>query len=204
MRLLIDTDAFCKLAVVGLLADAVELLGADLTTECGRLPALPHMLRRGKLRKHMGDEACDLLVPVAESVPVIGSASSTWLDKLTPIEAIDPGEAQLFAVAAEAGLVVVTGDRRALRALKAVAGFGRALAGRIVVMEAILIALCDSLGAAEVHRRVVPLASRDKMVQVCFSAGTAEPQVALLSYYRATVAELDPLVLWNPRAGVTA
>ena len=45
MRLLIDSDAFCKLAASGLLSDAAALFNG----ECGRLPALPHMLRRGQL-----------------------------------------------------------------------------------------------------------------------------------------------------------
>ncbi len=69
MRLLVDTDAFCKLAVGGVLHDAIALLGADLS-ECGRLPALPHMLRRGGLRKKFGPKACDALLPVANEVPV--------------------------------------------------------------------------------------------------------------------------------------
>ena len=36
MRILIDTDAFCKLATGRVLNDSLGLLGADLT-ECGRV-----------------------------------------------------------------------------------------------------------------------------------------------------------------------
>ena len=53
MRLLLDTDAFCILAASGLLHDAVDLLGMDLAV-CGRLPALPHMLRKGGRRGRCG------------------------------------------------------------------------------------------------------------------------------------------------------
>ncbi|MDA1348447.1 MAG: hypothetical protein O3A47_06220 [Chloroflexi bacterium] len=74
------------------------------------------------------------------------------MDKLTPIQAIDPGEAQILAAAAEAGLLVISGDKRALRALREVEGFPDALAGRIVVMEAILVSLCDRLGPESVRQ----------------------------------------------------
>lgn len=45
MNLLIDTDAFCKLAVSDLLREAVRVLGVELR-ECGRLAALPQRARR--------------------------------------------------------------------------------------------------------------------------------------------------------------
>lgn len=200
MRALLDTDAFCKLAVAGVLENAVRLLGADLK-ECGRLAALPYMLRRGRLRKVFGGDVCDALIPVAESVPVAVQPGDLWLDKLTPIPAIDPGEAQIFAAAAEAGLILVSGDKRALRALKEVPGFADALAGRIVTFEGILLVLCGQLGPEEMRHRVQALIASDKMVSVCFSVGNPDPRSALSSYQQSLESELHPLVLWNPRQG---
>jgi hypothetical protein len=200
MRLLVDTDAFCKLAVGGVLHDAITLLGADLS-ECGRLAALPHMLRRGRLRKAVGPEACDTLISVTNELPVAIQPSDTWLDRLTPFGAIDPGEAQIFAAAAETGLIVVSGDKRALRVLKDIAGFPEALSGRIVVLEAILLALCDRLGPDEVRRRIHALIPLDTMVKVSFSTGNPDPREALHSYFTSLTAELAPLVLWDPRSG---
>lgn len=200
MRLLVDTDAFCKLAVAGMLHEAIGLLGVGLN-DCGRLPALPHMLRRGGLQKTFGAAACDALIPIAEALPVAGQASEGWLNKLTLIPDIDPGEAQLFAGAAEGNLMVLSGDKRALRALRNVVGFAGALSGRIVVLEAILLALCDHLGPEVVRERVQPLCSSDKVVQACFSPGNPDPAVALLSYCRSISAELHPLVLWEPHSG---
>ena len=200
MKLLVDTDVFCKLQAAGLLSEAVGLFEAGLV-DCGRLPALPHMLRRGKLRKRIGGDVCDALIPVAEAVPVIPQPSDTWLDELIPVEGIDVGEAQLFAAAAEAGLLVVSGDKRALRALKDIERFASALMGRIVVLEAVLIALCDRLGADAVRARVATLAALDRMVQVCFSGGNPNPREALISYYESLAAELAPLALWDPRDG---
>lgn len=200
MRLLLDTDAFCKLAIGGVLHDSAQVLGTGVP-ECGRLPALPHMLRRGSLRKAFGAVACDALIPVADEMPAIFQAGDTWLDRLARNPAIDPGEAQVFAVAAEAGLIVVSGDKRALRALKDVEGFPEVLAGRVVVLEGLLIALGARLGVDLLRQRVRPLTQFDKVVQICFSPGSSDPVGALWSYYRSLVSELQPMVLWDPRAG---
>lgn len=196
MSLLIDTDAFCILAAGQLLDDAVSLFGTDLSG-CARLPALSHMLRKGRLRKKYGDRISDQLIPIADSTPVINQPEAQWLDRLTLVQSIDPGEAQLFALAAEKGLAVVTGDKRALHALKDVPGFADALAGRIVVLEAILIALCARLGTTVVSKRVQPLITHDSMIRVSFSPSNSDIRAALLSYYQNLVTELDPLVLWR-------
>jgi hypothetical protein len=127
--------------------------------------------------------------------------STAWLEKLAPIAAIDPGEAQIFAAAAENRLTIMSGDKRALRALKEVRCLAEALAGRVVVLEAILVALCDDLGLDEVRRRITRAGLPDKMIHVCFSAGNVDPRGALLSYYGSFADELRPLVLWDPRVG---
>lgn len=197
MRLLVDTDAFCRLAASGLLGAAADLFGASVG-ECGRLPALPHMLRRGKLREEIGASICDDLVGLANDMKPCGSPGAAWLDRLTGVESIDPGEAILLATAAEAELPVVMNDKRALRALRSVEGFLTPLSGRVVVLEAILIALCRRLGVAEVRHRIQPIAAMDRMVQVCFSPENSDPVAALQSYYEHLSGEVAPLVLWHP------
>lgn len=197
MKLLVDTDAFCKLGVAGLLEDAAGIFGAGLH-DCGRLPALPYMLRRGGLRNLLGADACDALIPVANAMPVVKPGIVTWLDKLTPIESIDPGEAQIFAAAAESSLVVVSGDKRAIHAMNDVEGLAVLLSGRVAVLEAVLLALCDRLGSEAVRSRIVPLAAaHDEMIKVCFSPSNPDPREGLLSYYNGFAAEVAPLVLWN-------
>jgi len=93
MKLLVDTDIFCKLGISDLLPRAIELLGADIT-ECGRLAPLPYMLKKGSLTTTYGCQRCEDLIPVAQSMPVVDQPDDVWLDKLTQIPSIDVGDAQ--------------------------------------------------------------------------------------------------------------
>lgn len=198
IRVLVDSDAFCRLASGDLFNDALAILGTTVH-ECGCLPALPYMLRRGSLPKTYGPETCANLVDLAESIDCVSDPDPLWLERVALIPEIDVGEAQLFAFAAANSLMVVTGDRRALRALKDIAGYADALAGRIIAMEALLWVLCDRLGHAEVRRRLGGLTATDVTLKICFSADNRDPRGALESYYRDLAAEVRPLLLWEPQ-----
>ena len=177
--------------------DAIQLLGADLST-CGRLTALPYMLARGRLRKTYGPEVCERLIREVLGMPTIGAPSGPLLDQLAAIPSIDPGEAQLFAVSAASDSLVLTGDKRALTSLKQIPDTSNVLSGRVVVFEAILLALCDLLGSELVRQRIQRVLSLDKVVQVCFSTGNQNPQRGLESYFRDLACNVLPLVLWDP------
>ncbi len=200
MRCLVDTDAFCKLAICGLLKDAVRLLGVGWS-ECSCLPALPHMLRKGRLLKKYGTEGCELMLPIAESMLPIPQPNNAWLEKLVPIETIDPGEAQLFAVAAQLEIMVMTGDKRALVALKNIAGFPAALKGRIVTLEAALICLCNHFGQVEIRQRLQPAMEKDKVIGICFSNPKSDILECLRSYHNDLSNKAYPLELWDPWSG---
>ena len=200
MRLLVDSDAFCKLAASGLLSDAAGLFHAELG-DCGRLPALLHMLRRGRLRRTYGTRACERLIPLAERIPPVVGSPTSWLEELAHIPDIDPGEAILFATAADRRVPVVTGDIRSLRALKSLDRFPKALEGRIAVLEAVLLALCGRLGTAAVRSRVQSVPQVDNVMQICFSPGVEEPALALRSYLHHRKKALAPLVLWGTDEG---
>ena len=196
MRLLVDTDVYCKLSISDLFRDAIQLLGLDLST-CSRLAALPHMLARGKLRKTYGPEACDGLIQEVLSMPTIVCPTGLLFDQLAAIPSIDPGEAQLFAVSSESDSLVMTGDKRALIALKQTPEALNALSGRIVVLEAILIALCDLLGAEVVREKIQRVSAFDTAVRVCFSPGNEHPRQGLESYFDDLAGDVLPLVLWD-------
>ena len=197
MHLLVDTDAFCKLGVAGLLDDAAGVFGARLS-DTGRLPALPYMLRKGRLVNRYGRSACHALLLHAEAMPAHPKPGAAALAPLAFNEAIDPGEAQLFAAAAEFNLTVVTGDKRAVRALKPMTEVHAPLAGRIAMLEAVLLKLCEQLSLEKLRQRVGPLISHDKTVGLCFSAASSDPRDGLRSYHENLAAEVHPLLLWNP------
>jgi hypothetical protein len=150
------------------------------------------------LRTQYGAKECDALIALAEAIPICAQPPDFWLDKLTPIQDIDPGEAQLFAAAAEASFLVMSGDKRALRALKAVEGFADALRGRVVTVEASLLGLCARLGPETVRRRIVAATASDTIIRICFSTDNPDPQGCLRSYYDRLADELQPLSLWKP------
>jgi hypothetical protein len=197
MKLLVDTDAFCKLGVAQLLNDALARFDV-LPAECGRLPALPYMLRRGSLPRRFGADACSALLPVAESMTALPEAGTRWLDALSAASNVDPGEAQLLAVAADLNVLMLSGDKRALRAIKEVPGLAGALHRRIICLEAVLLTLGDRVGWDVLRQRVTPLSPVDTAIGVCFSAGNLDPRSALYSYFKSLATEVDPLVLWPP------
>jgi hypothetical protein len=199
-RLLVDSDVFAKLGIAGLLEEVLKLL-AVTPGECGRLPALPHMLRRGGLPALYGAEACEALVPTADKMGVIPSASTEWLARVAGVSQIDAGEAQLFASAAEYGLLVLTGDKRSVIAMSQVDGFPAALAGRIISLESALLALCGHLGHDKVREALAPLVAikdkKEKTIAVCFSDGNPDPVAALQSYFDDLKKKVAPLMLWQ-------
>lgn len=200
MKVLVDTDAFCKLGLAGLLTDAVASLGAQLA-DCRRLPALPHMLRRGSVPRRFGEDNCRALLATAEAIPPLQPCDSAWLDRFVPAPGIDPGEAQLLSVAADQKLLVLSGDKRALRAVRTVEGAPQALSGLVVTLEAMLIALHDPIGADVLRRRVAPLRPFDTTVGICFSDDNPDSRSALWSYYSSLASEVAPLTLWRPPGG---
>lgn len=194
MRLVVDTDTFYKLCICDLLEPALSLFNAGLT-DCGRLPALPYMLQRGKLAAKLGQTTCQKLLAVAEQMPKLPNTDSAWLGKMTAVDAIDVGEALLFATVAEADLLMLSGDKRAMRRIPKVEGLAAALQSKVVCLEAVLIALCVRDGVSSVQARIGSLLAHDKTVDICF--GSNDPLDGLRSYYRAIASEVGLEVLWK-------
>lgn len=198
LQLLIDTDAFCKLAAVGLLDDTLTLLGVT-RAQCARLPALPHMLRRGRLRKKFGDAVADALIAEAETFPVMPEASTEWLDKLAGSADVDPGEAQIYALAAEHHMRVLTGDKRALNAVSSLPEVSTKLIGNVVTIEAVLLGLSAIVAEADLRARGKALGTYDQMAKAVFASASSSLEEALGSYLGSLQKETEPMTLWHPR-----
>ena len=196
-RLLVDTDAYCKLEAAQLFTDSIKLLGLRVE-DCGRLPALPYMLQRGRLRQRLGPEVADTIKAEVARMPVAMKPSDTWLAPLAASDSFDPGEAQLLAVAAEHGRLLLTGDKKAIKYIKDIPGFVEALDGRIIVLEAILADLCQEIGVEDLRSRAGPLLKVDTAVRLSFSDPASSPIEGLLSYFGSIAADAKPLNLWRP------
>lgn len=200
MRLLLDTDAFCKLAAAGLLDVAARLLGVSVL-DCVVLPALPHMLRRGTLVRTYGADTCEAILAIADNLqrldPVV---DNEWLVTLARIADIDPGEAQLIAAVAESDDLLVTGDSRAVVALGQLGDLAQELSRKIVTLPALFLTLVRSEGAEEVAVAVEHIKDGDGMVRICF-ADVKAAEDALASYASDLARRADPLQLWTPADG---
>ena len=171
MKLLIDTDAFCKLGIAGRLADAAGLFGANLS-DCGRLAAVPFMLRRGRLFRRYGPEACSVLLAQAQGMHVCPELASASLEPFASDTNIDPGEVQLFAAATQFDITTISGDKRAIRSLKHATAVHHTLAGRIAALDGVLLALCEQLGPERLRQHGLALRlTRPEFENGVFPAG---------------------------------
>jgi hypothetical protein len=197
MKVLIDSDAFCKLACCGLLERAIRVLGAE-PSDARRLPALQHMLQRGKLAWSLGHERAEVALAAALTIDVVPEAEASRLQQILDAGAeIDSGEAQLLAIAAaNTETLLVTGDKRALRELSRIPLLAAALTGRIVTLEAVLIALCDSEGEASVRGSVASIHDLDGTIKACFSS--SDSGAGLQNYQSHFVHEVPAGLLWSP------
>lgn len=196
MRLVIDTDAFCKLGASGLLGSAASALGCT-EAECARLPALPHMLKRGSLAKRLGPDRCAEVLARVPSFAAVPPASTSYLEPFIGVPDVDAGEAQLFALVAEHGSLLLTGDKRALRAAGRLAAVADSLNDKLVTLEALLLRLVALDGAEHIRSSVQSIADLDGMIKVCFSASNSNPAAALESYFSTLEREVAPLRLWR-------
>ena len=197
-QLLIDTDAFCKLAAAELLDEVLALLGVN-RTQCAVLPALPYMLERGRLRKKYGDFKSDRLRKLADEFPVAPNSSSKWLDELSAESSIDPGEAQLFALAAEHEIRILTGDKRALEALAKVSDIHPHLSGNVVTLESVLTGLHEQLPETQLRQKGKVLGQHDQMAKAVFGSTASDLGEALNSYLMDVESRTQPLRLWRHR-----
>lgn len=196
-QLLVDSDAFCKLAAANLLEDTLGLLNIT-KAQCARLPSLPPMLRRGRLREKLSGPVADTLLPVAEKITAMEEPSDEWLDLLVNHPAIDVGEAQIYALAAEHGFQVLTGDKRSLVELSKLQTFRDRLGGRVVSLEAVLLGLTGTMNEAELRAHGSILAKYDSMARAIFRSSSSPLAQGLESYLQDLERSVDSMKLWRP------
>jgi len=125
-------------------------------------------------------------------------ASAEWLDKLAGAVAIDPGEAQMYALAAEHGVLALTSDKRALKAVTSMPEVYTKLDGNVVTIEAVLLGLSLQLAEADLRARGKVLGAYDQMAKAVFASSNSSLHEALGSYLGSLETDSQPMKLWRP------
>lgn len=159
VRLLVDVDALCKLAHWDLLSELPALLGVPLantsTLTSARFRAQKSLTKPdGKVFRNIAaaQVALHAIGQMAQPLSLEPAASVGFAD----IPGIDPGEAVLLATLVSSSDVrLLTGDKRALRALAALGPDARAaMAGKILIIEQVVEAALNMFGIDWLRERV--------------------------------------------------
>lgn len=192
MRLFIDVDALCKCAHWGILDYLPELLGFNWT-DSATLSSLKYRAKRaqqtpdGKLFKTTAaaSAACITIAQMQSNL----EPDAELLAEIDGIAGIDPGEAILFSAAAKnEDIFILTGDKRALRALAKLTKSEKMekLHHKFFCIEMLILKLLDQHGLEWVRNKICPFKDIDKAVIVILGshcdAGESSVRDALAAY----------------------
>ncbi len=198
MIALVDNDAISKLAA----CDLVEPAIAALKFENDRVfmaPSAPYSLNvlknQEKGRRRYGVEVhariCQFVQQIRTATEVPDPQD---MQILLGVEGIDPGEALLFALSARnLDSVIVTGDKRAIRALATAPGLDEirlALRGRILCWEQILAATIQHLGFEKALDPILAACDADKVLGIAFASGAKTTEASVFDALRSYVGDL--------------
>lgn len=196
MRLLVDNDAFRKLGAGNVFLPLLDLLGVTLA-DCRRLESLISQMTRGAHARDLGPERAARLRELAVRMTKIPQAPADWTQRIIGVEEarINDGEARLLALAVVTpDVLVLTGDKKAVSAIRDVPGLAKAIAGRVICLEAALLALCEEHGVEWVRARCEGALELDGAMRNCLPSAACV--VCLESHCRALGNEA-PGVLWG-------
>lgn len=190
-RLLVDVDAMCKLAHW----QALELLPQVTGLPLARCETLPSCRFRALKAAEKPDgrlfrsaDAALAVVRVVDLFAEMPQPSSVHLATFEDVPGVDAGEAVLLAhLLGDANAVLLTGDKRALRALAALPPSVRApLARRILSVECFVKCVLDLVGIDELRARVCQWKDVDKAIAIVMGSrcdqGEASVREGLQSY----------------------
>ncbi len=189
-QLYFDNDIVHKLSRCNLFQESLQVLGCDIAS-VRVLDTLEHRFRLNKpqekaIAKCGDQETVDRMraaVKAAGTIPLPTDAD--LLDELMAIDRMDLGEARMIVSALETnGVILLTGDKKAIRALMASASFSERLRERFICLEQIMLWLIREFGFPLVHARVFPARECDNVLKTAFSSSSTEKTaLEALHYY---------------------
>jgi hypothetical protein len=207
MALFIDVDAAVKLAHWDMLSELPRLT-QFAWTQCGTVSSLKFRAARsatkadGRLFK--SEAAAQSVVAAVQQMQVSIPQIST-VAELQDLPGIDPGEAVLLeaVAAAEPGSRLLTGDRRALKALASLPATHRQrYSGKIWMLEQIVMCSLKAWGLKWVQERICANRSVDTGLALVFGSRCDAPEVSVIegleSYGREMSSLCEPTLLSSP------
>ncbi len=204
MKLLVDVDAVAKLANWQVLLESPSVLGCSVS-DCATVTSLRFRAmsstKKADGKLFQNTEAATLALQAIEKMGALAEIDDSALVEFENINGIDPGEALLFSeVISHPHVYVLTGDKRALRSLSALPESTRVqLAGRVILIEQVLLRLLDVHGLAWLRERVCPAKQLDKAVNAIMGsrcdAGEQSVRDGMASYIREIAVLYDPSLL---------
>lgn len=202
----LDNDIIHKLVAFQLFDEAIAISELQIDkTSLRVLPTAKHFFR-GKQKKN-GASPDPILTAVIELVS--GCASAIYdvddavaqeLAELKQVEGIHEGEQTLIvATRSQTDFLLLSGDKNCMRGLAAIPEpIYRRLCGRVICLEQIILKLIEVKGFMFVRDRVLPMASFDKSLKICFglvTPATEENVIAGLNSYINDIRQQVPNLL---------
>ena len=188
MIILTDNDALFKLATYRLLGHLPDILGVT-TSAIYVLDSLPYVAL-SKVERY-GEEPVQRVLSFVEKTSKLGECDvdEQLYDHLLNVKDIDPGEALLFAAGAEKRSArVITGDKRALRALCKVdhRSVLNSLCGCMICLEQMVYRLIVHDDFMVVRECISAARDVDKVIQaIAFSRGPDTPEDTAINALRS-------------------
>lgn len=195
MTLLLDVDAVSKLSHWQLLPELPMLLGrdwVDMSTITSLKPRTARAIVAPDGKLFHTCEAAETALTALNLMPPLATPSPTALGAFQDVAGIDPGEALLFALASEeSGCEILTGDKRAIRALAAMPAPLRAsLQGRILIVEQVVYLALQRFGLEWLRQRVCPQKGIDTAISIVMGSQCDASEASVMDGLRSYVAEV--------------
>ena len=167
-RLLIDVDAFVKLAHWCLLDEVAALTGVAVS-QWSTTSSLKYRAECARARPDGKLFHCVAAVGIATSalqqMEQPPAVDHRVLALLSDVPAIDPGEALLLsALVADREAWLMTGDKRSVVAVSGISGLASQIQGRVISVEQILLRALEAHSLAWLRKRICPWRHLDKAV----------------------------------------
>lgn len=194
MKLLVDVDALAKLAHWRILDELPDFTGVPLS-QCTTLTSARFRAERAVKkpdgRVFRATEAATAALRAMDGMMGPLSPDTQHLTTLQSISGIDAGEAVLLSALSAGGARLLTGDKRALKALAELDSAQRApFAGKIVLIEQVLLAALTRHGIEWLRERVCPYKHIDKAIGIAMGSRCDAPQQSVREGLESYINEL--------------